>query len=74
MTSIWLDRAYANREMARELRRAAPERSAEVSRLNMIRSAQALEQEAWLLEALAFDEREKNAASVMPMDGSALFH
>ncbi len=74
MTSIWLDRAHANREMARELRRAAPERTLEVSRLTMIRSAQALEQEAWLLEALAFEERERDTGSLMPMDGSAVIH
>ena len=60
MPSNWLDRAHVNREMARELRRTAPQRTHDVARLNMIHSAEFLEEEAWLFEALAFEERESD--------------
>jgi hypothetical protein len=71
MASSWLDKAFANREMARELRRTAPDRALEVARLSMLRSARDLEQEAWLFEALAFGEREGDPALA---DVSALVH
>ncbi len=74
MPSNWLNRAHANREMARELRRTAPARSLEVARLSMLRSAEDLEQEAWLLEALAFEEREADPCLASAGYGSTLVH
>ena len=74
MSSKWLNQARANREVALELRRAAPEKSLEVARMAMVRYAQTLEAEAWVFEVRAFEEQASSAGCVRSRASSTLVH
>ncbi len=73
MSSKWLDQARANREVAQQIRQAAPGK-AEVARLTMLRYAQLLEREAQAFEEHAFEAHVEDVASSLPAPSKVFVH
>ncbi len=74
MSSRWLNQARNNREVAQQLRQAAPRKTLEVARQAMLRYAQMLEDEAKAFEEHAFDVHVAEIAASLPRATLRLVH